>query len=92
MSKILKQKLIRGWCCALTMAVTMFLLGLHLSATAAMAQSGVQESALSASHHSSAPMVGGMVSATLLALIVIPSVFLLWQRSHLRRAGELETN
>ncbi|MBL6935730.1 MAG: efflux RND transporter permease subunit [Alphaproteobacteria bacterium] len=39
-----------------------------------------------------APMVGGMVSATLLALIVIPSVFLLWQRSHLRRAGELETN
>ncbi|MBL6935726.1 MAG: hypothetical protein ISR48_09955 [Alphaproteobacteria bacterium] len=53
MSKILKQKLIRGWCCALTMALTMFLLGLHLSATAAMAQSGVQEFALSASHHSS---------------------------------------
>ena len=28
-----------------------------------------------------APMVGGMISATILTLIVIPAVFLLW-RSH----------
>ncbi len=28
-----------------------------------------------------APMVGGMVSATLLTLVVIPAVFLLWKRS-----------
>jgi Cu(I)/Ag(I) efflux system membrane protein CusA/SilA len=27
-----------------------------------------------------APMVGGMVSATLLALVVIPAVFMLWKR------------
>ena len=27
-----------------------------------------------------APMVGGMVSATVLTLIVIPALFLLWQR------------
>jgi Cu(I)/Ag(I) efflux system membrane protein CusA/SilA len=26
-----------------------------------------------------APMVGGIVSATLLTLVVIPAVFLLWQ-------------
>ena len=32
-----------------------------------------------------APMVGGMVSATLLTLVVIPSVFLLWKRRGLRR-------
>jgi hypothetical protein len=31
-----------------------------------------------------APMVGGMVSATLLTLIVIPAMFLVWQRSRLR--------
>ena len=31
-----------------------------------------------------APMVGGMLSATLLTLIVIPSVFLLWKRRSLR--------
>ncbi len=30
-----------------------------------------------------APMVGGMVSATLLTLVVIPSVFLLWKRAGL---------
>jgi len=30
-----------------------------------------------------APMVGGMVSATLLTLVVIPAVFLLWKRSSL---------
>jgi Cu(I)/Ag(I) efflux system membrane protein CusA/SilA len=27
-----------------------------------------------------APMVGGMVSATMLTLIVIPALFLLWRR------------
>ena len=32
-----------------------------------------------------APMVGGMASATLLTLLVIPAVFLLWQRWRLRR-------
>ena len=31
-----------------------------------------------------APMVGGMLSATLLTLVVIPSVFLLWKRRGLR--------
>jgi Cu(I)/Ag(I) efflux system membrane protein CusA/SilA len=28
-----------------------------------------------------APMVGGMVSATLLALVVIPAVFMLWKKT-----------
>ena len=32
-----------------------------------------------------APMVGGMVSATLLTLIVIPAVFLLWKQAALAR-------
>jgi Cu(I)/Ag(I) efflux system membrane protein CusA/SilA len=32
-----------------------------------------------------APMVGGMVSATLLTLLVIPATFLLWRRHGLRR-------
>jgi Cu(I)/Ag(I) efflux system membrane protein CusA/SilA len=32
-----------------------------------------------------APMVGGMVSATLLTLIVIPAVFLIWQGIVIRR-------
>ncbi|HNW78396.1 MAG TPA: efflux RND transporter permease subunit, partial [Candidatus Competibacteraceae bacterium] len=32
-----------------------------------------------------APMVGGIVSATVLALIVIPAAFLLWQRLLIRR-------
>jgi Cu(I)/Ag(I) efflux system membrane protein CusA/SilA len=31
-----------------------------------------------------APMVGGMVSATMLTLLVIPAAFLIWQRSRLR--------
>jgi Cu(I)/Ag(I) efflux system membrane protein CusA/SilA len=31
-----------------------------------------------------APMVGGMVSATLLTLALIPAVYLLWQRRLLR--------
>jgi len=33
-----------------------------------------------------APMIGGMVSATLLALLVIPAIFLIWKRLLLRRA------
>jgi Cu(I)/Ag(I) efflux system membrane protein CusA/SilA len=32
-----------------------------------------------------APMVGGMISATVLTLALIPAVFLLWQRQRLRR-------
>ena len=32
-----------------------------------------------------APMVGGMVSATILTLAVIPATFLLWQRHRLGR-------
>ena len=32
-----------------------------------------------------APMVGGMVSAVLLTLLVIPAVFLIWHRSRLHR-------
>jgi Cu(I)/Ag(I) efflux system membrane protein CusA/SilA len=32
-----------------------------------------------------APMVGGMVSATLLTLALIPAIFLLWQRRRLRK-------
>jgi len=31
-----------------------------------------------------APMVGGMLSATVLTLLVIPAAFLIWQRRHLR--------
>jgi Cu(I)/Ag(I) efflux system membrane protein CusA/SilA len=31
-----------------------------------------------------APMVGGMVSATILTLVVIPAVFLLWKQSGLK--------
>jgi Cu(I)/Ag(I) efflux system membrane protein CusA/SilA len=31
-----------------------------------------------------APMVGGMVSATVLTLALIPAIFLLWQRRLLR--------
>ena len=32
-----------------------------------------------------APMVGGMISATLLTLIIIPAVFMLWKKSEIRR-------
>jgi Cu(I)/Ag(I) efflux system membrane protein CusA/SilA len=38
-----------------------------------------------------APMVGGMITAPLLSLFVIPAIYLLWQRRELaaaRRAGE----
>jgi Cu(I)/Ag(I) efflux system membrane protein CusA/SilA len=31
------------------------------------------------------PMIGGMVSATVLTLIVIPSIYLLWRRFQVRR-------
>jgi Cu(I)/Ag(I) efflux system membrane protein CusA/SilA len=34
-----------------------------------------------------APMVGGMLSATLLTLIVIPALFLLWRESRLTKDG-----
>ncbi|MEE9551456.1 MAG: CusA/CzcA family heavy metal efflux RND transporter, partial [Gammaproteobacteria bacterium] len=35
-----------------------------------------------------APMIGGMVSATLLTLVVIPSVYLLWKSSSLKEIQE----
>ena len=35
-----------------------------------------------------APMVGGMISATILTLALIPAVFLLWQRQHLRKHAD----
>jgi Cu(I)/Ag(I) efflux system membrane protein CusA/SilA len=35
-----------------------------------------------------APMVGGMVSATLLTLVVIPAVFLLWKTHSLGRVAQ----
>ncbi len=38
-----------------------------------------------------APMVGGMVTATLLTLIVIPAVYLVWQRASLRRQARFAT-
>ncbi|MBF0382900.1 MAG: efflux RND transporter permease subunit [Magnetococcales bacterium] len=34
-----------------------------------------------------APMVGGMISATLLTLVVIPSTFLLWKRGKIEKIG-----
>jgi len=34
-----------------------------------------------------APMVGGMVSSTVLTLVVIPAIYSLWQESRLRRAA-----
>ncbi len=34
-----------------------------------------------------APMVGGMVSATILTLLVIPAIFLIWKRVRIRRAA-----
>lgn len=33
-----------------------------------------------------APMVGGMISATALALLIIPAVFVLWKRGQMKRA------
>jgi copper/silver efflux system protein len=37
-----------------------------------------------------APMVGGMVSSTILTLVVIPAVYSLWKEWQLRRAGSTE--
>jgi Cu(I)/Ag(I) efflux system membrane protein CusA/SilA len=34
-----------------------------------------------------APMIGGMVTATLLTLFVIPAIFVIWKRLALARAG-----
>ena len=39
-----------------------------------------------------APMVGGMVSATLLTLALIPAIFLLWQQRRLRRNSDLSNS
>jgi len=36
-----------------------------------------------------APMVGGMVSATVLTLLVIPAIYSLWQEALLRRSAAL---
>jgi Cu(I)/Ag(I) efflux system membrane protein CusA/SilA len=35
-----------------------------------------------------APMVGGMVTATLLTMAVIPAIYLLWRRWEVRRRPE----
>ena len=35
-----------------------------------------------------APMVGGMTSATILTLLVIPAAFLIWQRWELTRSAQ----
>lgn len=35
-----------------------------------------------------APMIGGMVTATLLTLVVIPVLYYLWRRRRVRRAAE----
>ncbi|MDH3424131.1 MAG: efflux RND transporter permease subunit, partial [Gemmatimonadota bacterium] len=36
-----------------------------------------------------APMIGGMISATLLALLVIPATYSLWQEALLRREARV---
>ncbi len=38
-----------------------------------------------------APMVGGLVSSTLLTLVQIPALYLLWRWELLRRAQESES-
>ncbi len=38
-----------------------------------------------------APMVGGMISATVLTLLVIPVVYSLWQEALLRREARVGT-
>lgn len=35
-----------------------------------------------------APMVGGMLTATLLTLVVIPAIYLVWRRWQVRRRPE----
>ena len=37
-----------------------------------------------------APMVGGMISATLLTLALIPAIFLLWQRRSVRKSAAID--
>ena len=37
-----------------------------------------------------APMVGGMVSSTVLTLLVIPAIYSLWQERALRRVREVQ--
>jgi Cu(I)/Ag(I) efflux system membrane protein CusA/SilA len=32
-----------------------------------------------------APMVGGLVSSTLLTLLIIPAVYMIWKGAHVRR-------
>jgi Cu(I)/Ag(I) efflux system membrane protein CusA/SilA len=39
-----------------------------------------------------APMVGGMISATILALLIIPAVFVLWKRRLVREANAAEVS
>ena len=38
-----------------------------------------------------APMVGGMISATILTLLVIPAIYLIWKRAHILRAARTGT-
>jgi Cu(I)/Ag(I) efflux system membrane protein CusA/SilA len=38
-----------------------------------------------------APMVGGMVSSTVLTLVVIPAVYALWRERGLRRQAAVES-
>ncbi len=38
-----------------------------------------------------APMIGGMVSSTVLTLLVIPAIYLLWRRQEFRHHGPLDT-
>jgi Cu(I)/Ag(I) efflux system membrane protein CusA/SilA len=37
-----------------------------------------------------APMVGGMVSATLLTLIVVPAIYAVWKGRHLKKPTQDE--
>ncbi len=37
-----------------------------------------------------APMVGGMVSSTILTLIVIPAIYYLWKRNELKGTSTLK--
>ena len=39
-----------------------------------------------------APMVGGMITATALTLVVIPAMFLVWQRFRLRSPAAAPAN
>jgi len=38
-------------------------------------------------HRIAAPMVGGMISSTVLIFLVIPAIFILWKRSSLKLTG-----